>query len=449
MYMSNLEMMKLFDFILENKSIVISDKGLFSRDTLTNIRAIVKGKKTNDFKLTSKQEKLIIETFLNSDKGFDEETPSFIIDNPDCVNASIERNIYSANFIRNFTPELMRKILDIALKNNYILSSDSPDFLQINYRIALNSIRKDLNSANHVNWVSVPKEDFNNLIDETIKAGYLLSQSSHPVLKKNPDIVLNSIKKDKDTLQWSSKQAQNNPKVFKYLMSIGHEFSRADLEEKPLSCFTDYDSMKYALDNLKIYNKANRYFRGIFTDLPGNIDDNITKYIERAALLYSKAIQTSPTIDNFNSILQVCAEEKWNEHRNNHIDDYANIFGKICIELKNNDDFDFAIAELFFMDEMKTALGEKYNLLIQAMQQYHSIIHSSSKLDNIGFARDQIAKLSALYVAISKENYKKIKLEEYFEDIKCYFIPKKDHPIVIKKLVEHKHKEAFKKMYIT
>ena len=99
MGMSNTEMMKLFDFILENKNIIISDNGLFSRDTLTMIRAIVKGKIQNDFKLTPEQEKLIVEAFLNSNNIFNEETPNFLLDNPDCIKVALERNIYSANYI--------------------------------------------------------------------------------------------------------------------------------------------------------------------------------------------------------------------------------------------------------------------------------------------------------------------------------------------------------------
>lgn len=447
MGMSNTEMMKLFDFILENKNIIIGDNGLFSRDTLTMIRAIVKGKLPNDFKLTPEQEKVIVEAFLNSNNIFDEETPSFILDNPDCIKVAIERNIYSANFIRNFTPELSQKVLDIAINKKYILSSNSPDFLKRNYGIALNSIRQNSNSANYVNWDSMIKEDYDDLIDETIKAGYQLSLDSCSTLTNNPDVVLNSIKNNKETLRWSSTDAQNHPKVFKYLISNGHNFSQRDLKRKPLTTFADYDAMKYVIDEFEIFDKDDDNFTDLFDDETGNKKKNIEKYIKRATELYTKAIQTNPTISSLNSILQVCAETKWNEHRNENMDDYANIFGKICIELKNNEDFDDAVEELSFLEKMKDTLDEKYNILIQAMEQYHSIMHSNMMLGNIDYARDQIAKLSALYVAISKENYKKKKLEEYFEDIKNYFIPKKDHPIILKKLVEHKHKEAFKEMY--
>lgn len=447
MEMSNNEMMKLFDFILENKNIIISDNGLFSRDTLTMIRAIVKGKIPNDFKLTPEQEKLIVEAFINGKNSFDEETPSFLVNNPDCIVAAIERNVYSANIIQNYTPELSKKVLDIAINKKYILSESSPAFLKSNYGIALNSIRQDSKSANYVNWDAMIKEDFDDLIDETIKSGYELDSNSCYELKNNPDIVLASIKKNKDTIRYSTSDVQNNPKIFKYLISINHSFTERELKRKSLSSFTDFDTMKYVIEKLDLIDKDNDDLKECFENEQGSMSENIDKYINRIIELYNKGISTSPTINNFNSILQVCAEAKWNEHRNDNIDDYANIFGKICIELRNNDDFADAISELNFMDNMKEALDEKYNLLIQAMEQYHSIIHSNMPLSSIDSSRDLIAKLSALYVSISKENFKKEKLEEYFEDIKEYFIPRKSHPMIGKKLIEHKHKEAFKNLY--
>lgn len=447
MIMNSNEMMKLFDFILENKNIIISDNGLFSRDTLTMIRAIVKGKIPNDFQLNSEQLKVIIEAFLKSKNAFDDETPSFILNNSDCIKEAIKRSIYSADFIENYTPELSKKILNIAINKKYILSSTSPDFLKRNFNIALFSIKKDPELANFVDWDSMKKENINILIDETIKAGYMLSPNSCQFLKDNPDIVLNSIKIDYDTLSWASHKAKNHPEIFKYLISIKHEFSKRELKDKPIYTYTDKDSMKYVLEKLEILDKEDYSFDECFNDEFCDKDEKMDIYINRISELYSKAIKALPTINNFNDILHVCTEIKWNQHRNGNLDDYANIFGKICIELKNNDNFDDAINELNFMEKMKKALDEKYNLLILAMEEYHSIMHSDNKMNNIDNSRDKIAKLSALYVAVSKENYKKEKLEEYFEDIKDYFIPKKTNPIILKKLIDYKHKKVFKELY--
>lgn len=444
MTFNNYEMKKLFDFILINKNIVLSDYGLFSRDTLILLRDIIKGKKPNDFVLSKKQENALITAFLNGNCIFDEDTPTFILNNNNCINIAIERDINSANYIETFTPELSQRVLNIAISKKYILAQKSPDFLESNYAIALNSIRQDANSANFVNWDSMIKEDFDDLIQETINAGYLLSSESCYTLKDNPDIVLSSISKNINTLIYSSSTAKSHPKIFKYLIQNGHTFTTRELKEQSLYTYADYDTMKYAIEKLKIFDKYNIDFRDIFEDINSN---DIDKYIERYIELFIKAFNTLPTIQNLKTVLQVCAESEWDNYREEHLDDYANIFGKICTELKNNNDYSEAINELDFLNKMQKALDDKYYLLLQAMEQYHSIIHSNIQLGNIDFARDQIAKLSALYVSISKENFKKEKIEEYFEDIKQYFIPRKTHPIIYKKLIEHKHKDKFKELY--
>ncbi|MGN1269208.1 MAG: hypothetical protein ACI4U0_06960 [Candidatus Aphodocola sp.] len=444
MTFNNYEMKKLFDFILINKNIVLSDYGLFSRDTLILLRDIIKGKKPNDFVLSKKQENALITAFLNGNCIFDEDTPTFILNNNNCINIAIERDINSANYIETFTPELSQRVLNIAISKKYILAQNSPDFLESNYAIALNSIRQDANSANFVNWDSMIKEDFDDLIQETINAGYLLSSESCYTLKDNPDIVLSSISKNINTLIYSSSTAKSHPKIFKYLIQNGHTFTTRELKEQSLYTYADYDTMKYAIEKLKIFDKYNIDFRDIFEDINSN---DIDKYIERYIELFIKAFNTLPTIQNLKTVLQVCAESEWDNYREEHLDDYANIFGKICTELKNNNDYSEAINELDFLNKMQKALDDKYYLLLQAMEQYHSIIHSNIQLGNIDFARDQIAKLSALYVSISKENFKKEKIEEYFEDIKQYFIPRKTHPIIYKKLIEHKYKDKFKELY--
>ena len=182
MKFNNYEMKKLFDFILINKNIVLSDYALFSRDTLIMLRDIIKEKRPNDFELSKKQENALINAFMTGNSIFDEDTPSFILLNPDCINIAIERDPSSADFVNDFTPELKEKTLQLALKNRYILNRNSPFFLRSNYAIALNSIRENPSSADYVNWNSMTKEDKDDLIKETIKAGYVLSSNSCQIL---------------------------------------------------------------------------------------------------------------------------------------------------------------------------------------------------------------------------------------------------------------------------
>ena len=184
MEMNKEEMMKLFDYILENKDIVIGKKGLFSRDTLIMIRAIIKAKLPNDFQLSEKQKEIILNSFLNSNNGFDDDTPAFIIENSKCDLKAIANDINSINFINvsDEDKDLKKYIIDEALKQNFVLKRTTPFWLRTMYDIALNSIKNNNSSANFIEWDSFSEKQVHNLIDIAIKNNYVISSSS---CKKN------------------------------------------------------------------------------------------------------------------------------------------------------------------------------------------------------------------------------------------------------------------------
>lgn len=431
MEMGKNEMMKLFDFILENKNIIIADNGLFSRDTLVMIRAIVKGKLTNDFQLTKEQKQLIIDSFINSNNVFTEDTPNFIIENEECIRVAIARSLNSVNFIKIFAPSLQTYIISEALKHGFVLIENSPDFLKSNYNVALNSIKLDIASADFINWSSMKDDELDNLIDEAINNNYELSNKSNIFLKENIKIVLETIKKDKDNIQYASESAKVHPEVFKYLLLNGYSYGTRYLRERTLDQILDSDVLGYCLKLFNVYGNNNE------------------EYILRFNKIFSDAIKSCPSIHTFESVFQTIAEAEWQNHRNNNIDDYENIFGKICTQLRNYDVFDYALRNLSFLKNMRSTLANKYDDIYNAMQEYFNIFHSNTtkKLEKVQPYQDVIAKLSALYVSKCKENYKKDELEEYYEWIKEYFTLRMDHPIVNKKVILSQKKEVFRNLY--
>ncbi len=431
MEMGNNEMMKLFDFILENKNIIIADNGLFSRDTLVMIRAIVKGKIPNDFQLTKEQKQLIIDSFINSNNIFTEDTPNFIIENEECIRVAIARSLNSVNFIKNFTPNLQSYIIAEALKNGLVLSKNSPDFLKSNYNVSLNSIKLDVASADFINWSSMKDDEQDNLIDELINNNYELSNKSNIFLKENIKIVLESIKKDKKNIQYAGESAKDHPEVFKYLLLNGYSYGTGYLRERTLDQILDSDVLGYCLKQLNVYGNNNE------------------EYMLRFNKIFSDAIKSWPSIHTFESIFQTVAEAEWQNHRNDNIDEYENIFGKICTQLRNYDDFNHALKNLSFLRNMKLTLADKYDVIYNAMQEYFNIFHSNTtrKLKKVQPYQDVIAKLAALYVSKCKENYKKNELKEYYEWIKEYFTLRMDHPIVNKKVIQNQKKEVFRNLY--
>lgn len=129
---------------------------------------------------------------------------------------------------------------------------------------------------------------------------------------------------------------------------------------------------------------------------------------------------------------------------------YENIFGKICSELKGKETLEDAKNALCFLQEMKDILGEKYQMMDDAMQKYFNIHHgkTENKLKEQEKFRDIIAKISTLYISKSKEKYKDSKRKECYHTIDYYFQIKKDHPLIQKEIVRQIGKKKFYDLYL-
>ncbi len=429
-------MMKIFDLILENKHIIIGDKGLFSRDTLIMIRAIVRGKLPNSFVLSQEQKDLVIEAFLKSNNSFNKDTPAFLLENEECVRAAIIRDVKSVNYVENIPDDLEDYIVEKAKTHKFILNDASPNYLKSNYEIVYNSITQDSFSANFVNWDAFNDEQMNNLITKAVQNGYILTDSSCEFLTENLEIVLESIKVDKENIKYASETIKHHPSIFKYLLLNGYPYTDEYIKSRTINHLLDESVMNY-------------FFRLHCFKLKRVFGRSNKKYISRFTKIYNTALNSLPLVNSFDSVFQMVAEEEWKEYRNRNIDDFENIFGKICTQLRNNDDFDSAIKSLDFMNKLEEALEEKYDTLYLAMKEYFDLYHSSTpnKLEKMMPSQDVIAKMAALYVSKSKEDYKKKELKEYYKWLKPYFTLRLDQPFVYKKLIQSKKKERFKELY--
>ena len=321
----------------------------------------------------------------------------------------------------------------------YILNSFSPIKLKYDYDIVLQSIRNDVDSANYVEWDLIDdSQKVNNLIQEVIKNGYELSEKSCRFLQENVDVALNSIKRNPNTKYYMDFSVWNHPKMIKYLVQNGYKFDISELRKMPLIVLYDDEIMRYITDKHDIFDICD-----VLEDYP----KSAKKYKERFIQLFINALSSFPKIANFASRMQYITELFWKENREDNINDYANIFGKICTELKNNQNHHNACANLTFLNKMRKVLGDKYDLLLDAMREYHTIIHSGDKLDNIDRSRDLIASLSALYISSSKEKYKKKILENFYRGLRLYYLPRVNHPVVKKKIIEHKQRKNLVKLF--
>ena len=171
MRFDNTELVNLFNFIIENKSFILDDKKLISRETLPIIRMIIERANTNNFQLTSEQEQLLINSLLNNIDSFNEESRHFIIVNGISIKNYLDKDLDKIGFIKIYVSELENYIVNKSLNEKIVIKNSTPRILKKNYIVALNSIRLDALSANYVDWDSMNDEQRNILIDETINNG--------------------------------------------------------------------------------------------------------------------------------------------------------------------------------------------------------------------------------------------------------------------------------------
>jgi len=426
------ELIKLLYFIIENKDKILNENKIFNKDCLIILKAIISGNLSNEFKLTNEQKKLIIDAFIIGKNSINKKTPKFIAENPVCIKLSIERDINSINYISYKNINVKNYIIDKAINKEYILSDNSPSFLRKNFQVAQNSIKKNIKTINFIDWEELNNEDTSKLINTLINKGYILSKNSPTFLKNNVDLALNSIKKDINCVNYVTEEVMNNPKIFKYLMEKDYLFTKEELLNKSIGCYLEPEILKKTLINLGIKK-----------------ENNSEEYLDKLCLLCCDAFKSKATIKKLEDVFQYVAEENWEEHRKNYSDEYDNLFGKICAELKNNNNYTNALDELTFLDGMSFFLGNKFFELKDSMQEYFNIIHSNenNKLSKIEKSRDTIAKLCALYISMCKEDYKKEQIEKYYDHINEYFDLNLNNPYIAKKIIQSRKKEEFKLAY--
>lgn len=428
MGLNNIELMKLFDFILEHKNIIINEIGLFSRDTLIKIRKIVNGKIANDFVLTNAQQQLIIDTFLKSNDNFNDNTPNIVLNNALCIKKAIKKNIRNVYFIKQVPKEIEPYVVEQIIENQLQLNEHSPLFMKQNYEIALNSINLNPFTANFVDWDIMKKEQITSLVDKAMENGYMLSSFSNPFLAKRKEVALGSIKRDINNVQYTNEKLKDDPDIFKYLLLHNYSFPKDDLLEKDLSYLQDSDFMMQIFKQLDVYKGYSASF------------------IERFNKLFLDAINSKPTIQAFDAVFQMVAENKWADYKRLNL---SKCFRTICDLLKVSKTLSEAKKNINFLETMKEYLNEKYDLLCQAMEEYFTIYHGNmkNKLEKIEQPQTTIAKLTSLYVAKRKEQYKKRILNNFYDWLKPFYKLRMDQPAVYKKIIWPQKKKIFKHLF--
>lgn len=427
------EIRKLYKFLLQNFDEINYKIELFDLKTLIELKKILKGDLPNNFNLKEKEQNLIINYFINSNNVFSDITPSFIIEDEKCAIESIKRNINSIDFIHNINGKMKAMIEIELLKKDYILNSKSPDSIRKNYMVIKKSVLKNVFSADYILWDFLSNDEKKSLLEIILNSNYILTKTSPSFLSENKEVALMSIKRNVDSINYSPINMLSEPDIFKALIINKYDFSEIVLRNRELTYLCDNYVFDYYFNKFDLYSSYSLEFK------------------TRVKKVIYDTLYINPKIEDFNQILESLASISWNNYKLKNNDLYGNVFGKICGELRiNNESFSKAIKNFYLLDEMKRVLGKKYEPFYKAIEKYYSIFHSNvdNKLEKLKPLQNQISKSASLYISKSKENYKKLKIRKFQEKLKSNFKIKLDNPIVNKKVIEVRKKQMFKNLYI-
>ena len=167
----------------------------------------------NEF-LTSNKKQEMIDEFLKKKEIFNKKTPNFILEDIDCIKSSISLNINSVNFVKYLPESLYSYVIDLALKENFVITKNSPS-----------------------------------------------------CLKTNPKIILESIKRNKKTIRFIEPYIKEHKDILKYLLENGCSFDLKYIKMMPIDYFFDEDVMKYFLEQLNLFIDDNPKYKCRLTKL--------------------------------------------------------------------------------------------------------------------------------------------------------------------------------------
>lgn len=253
------------------------------------LKAYITGIFPKNLNMSKQSQEKIVRSFIRKKMTLNEKTPPFILMNEKCILSSIKKDITSAKYIPNdISEELKKQVIEIALKNPFVVSSDYPEFLASNNDIILNSVQIDSQSIDGIWWLFIKEEYKESLIELLANNNYVLNLYSATELMKNPKIILASIKKDIESVEYAIGY-QNNPEIVNYLFSHGY-CSIEDLENYSLEFLDSSEKMETFLNNMPTLK---------------NLDSTDKKKLGK---LFYEMIYTKPKILALNSIFEVTLE---------------------------------------------------------------------------------------------------------------------------------------------
>ena len=380
---------------------------------------------------------------------FQANTPLFMLHNKELIRQSIEKNINTINLVPReaWTNELATFAYQLALKNGYILSSDSPRFFRTNVELIKQTLKLDINSRKYIIWEELNSNDLINIeryiVDNQLN--YIINYRSPINFKRNTNICLLSSKNDPNSVtyfDWSffDKNNEEKEKIINALIEqkyvLNHNspeqlrsntklclssikidlysagcFSKEiqdlltdNLDKLPVETQEDIEQ-KNRLYEIRHYLIENGYYSlEEFLKFPVSVlkDEFLLDYYleqegihkdseneknnifyDRVKFFINTTVSSSLKVSDARKVFQMVAQKKWEEYRRENNDYYANIFNRICDSLEKNSNFISALNELKFLKTVDYVLDERKYALFNAFLEYHQIFHNSNDKNKI------------------------------------------------------------------
>ena len=418
--------MKLLDFILNNLE---NDSKFFNVNTVINIRNSINDNKP--FDITDNEKKLLIDKFISKNNKFDRNTFYLFLSDENCNKLALDNDINSINYskIKIYSKD---EIILKALKEDFVLTHSSPDFLKRNFDVVKKSLLKRAKSIDYSDIRVFNNDQKKELISIVRNTDYILSKESNNIFKKDKIIVLNSIKRDIKSANYIDDYLLKDPDIFKYLYLHNYFYGKKN----------EASTLNYPLNSYNDENVIRKFLK--YKKLISN-DEAVEKYTK----IIVDFLKLDIKISDFNELFNLISENAWENERNMNDKLYNNIFSKITSELRSSNSYEGSVRRFRFIEKMKDILKNKYVILEKAMRQYYDIYKSSDydKDKKAKKSRDIISKLSALYIAKSKEAYKSRVIKCCIDDLFDVFIPNINNKEVKKIIMHNLKKKKFYELY--
>ena len=373
---------------------------------------------------------------------FHADTPLFMLYNPELIRLSIDKDINAINFVPNdaMTNELASYAVELALKNDYVLSSDSPRFLRTNFEVIKKTLKLDKNSGIRIIWDSLTPEQLTEIEKYIVEnqLDYIINNKSPLNFKRNTDICITSAKNDSNSVSYfdwkhfetieeegnkvvdalvaqnyvlnnsspdflknSTKlclnSAKNDIHSARYFSEDIQYWLTENLEEFPIENQEDkiiidriYEIRHYLIQNgFYSLEQIAEFHIPLLRDevlldyylkqlgMPKDaVDEELKLFYDRVKDFFKTALSTPANVSDTRKAFQMVAQKKWEDYRRENNDYYTNIFNRICDSLERNNNFISALNELKFLMKIDDVLDERKYALFNAFIEYHQLYHS-------------------------------------------------------------------------